>query len=64
MFRTSNKKISNKKISKVFPFISQRKTCDPQGGAIFDPRSIIWTLLVEAHEIRLHAKFDKPMPYG
>ena len=32
-----------------FPYISLGKTCDPQGGAKFDPRAKIWTLLVEAH---------------
>ena len=36
----------------------------PQGWAKFDPRAIFWALLVEAHEIRPHAKFGKPRPYG
>ena len=34
------------------------------GGAKFDPRARIWTLLVEAHKIKLHAQFGKPRPNG
>ena len=37
-----------REISEVFP-ISLGKTCDPWGGAKFDPRAINWTLMVEAH---------------
>ena len=51
------------KISEVFYNISQFKSCDSQGGAKFDPRAIIWALLVEAHWIGLHAKFSRPRPY-
>ena len=40
------------------------KTYDPWGGANFDHRAIIWAILVEAHQMRLHAKFGKPRPYG
>ena len=47
-----------------FPYIIPCKTCDPWDGAKFDQRAMIWTLLVEAHLIKLHAKFSKPMPYG
>ena len=39
--------LSDKKIFKVFPYMV--KTIDPQHGAIFDPRAIIWTTLVEVH---------------
>ena len=48
----------------IFPSISQCKTCNPRGGAKFDPRAIPWALLVEAHYIKLHAKFGEPRPYG
>ena len=47
-----------------FPYISQWKTCDPWGGAKFDPRAISWALLVEDHKIKVHGKFGKPRPYG
>ena len=33
----------------IFPNINPCKTCDPRGGAKFDPRAIPWALLVEAH---------------
>ena len=46
-----------------FSLYNPCKTCDPQGGAKFDPRAIFWALLVEAYETRLHAKFGKPRPY-
>ena len=53
-----------REISKVFSYISLSKTCDPRGGAKFDPRAIHWTFLVEAHQLKLHAKFGKPRPCG
>ena len=31
---------SDKKSFSCFPYISLCKTCNPQGGAIFDPRGI------------------------
>ena len=37
--------VFHKKISEDFPFLSLCKTVDPRGGAIFDPRGIIWTIL-------------------
>ena len=33
--------VSDKKIFSHFPYISQCRTCDPRGGAIFDQRDII-----------------------
>ena len=30
------------------------KTSDPWSGAIFDPRAIIWIILVDVHKIKLH----------
>ena len=29
-------------------------TCDPQGGASFDPRGIIWIELIKVHKAMLH----------
>ena len=37
-----------REISKT-PYKGRCKTTDPRGGAKFDPRAIIWALLVEAH---------------
>ena len=36
------------------------KTSDPRGRAIFDPRAIMLTILVKVHEIKLHAKYQRP----
>ena len=36
-------------ISKVFPLSGQIKLVTPHIGAKFDPRAIIWALLVEVH---------------
>ena len=33
--------VSDENIFSCFPYISQYKTCDPQGGPIFGPRGII-----------------------
>ena len=41
--------VSDKKIFSCFTHTSLCKPCDPWGGAIFDPRGIIWTNLVEVH---------------
>ena len=38
------------------------KTSDHWGGAIFDPRAIIWIILVEVHKIKLHTKYQRPGP--
>ena len=38
------------------------KTSDIWGGAIFDPRAIIWKILVEVHKIKLHTKYQMPGP--
>ena len=48
----------------VFPYISLFKICDPRGGAIFGPRGIIWTNLVEVHYVMLHTKHQGSRPYG
>jgi hypothetical protein len=31
------------------------KINDPRGGTNFDPRAIIWTILVEVHFVKFHA---------
>ena len=33
-------------------------TCDPQGGASFDPRGILWTNLVEVHKEMPHSIYQ------
>ena len=38
------------------------QTCDPQGGASFDPRGIIWTILVEVNSEMLHTKYQRSAP--
>ena len=38
-------------------------TCDPWGGASFDPTSIIWTNLVEVHYKMLYTKYQSSSPY-
>ena len=40
------------------------KISDPQHEAIFDPRAIIWTTLVEVHKMKLHTKYQRPGPSG
>ena len=50
--------VSEEKIFKVFLLCSYAQTCDPQGGASFDPRDIIWTNLVEVHYDMLHTKYQ------
>ena len=47
---------------KSFPDMSLYKTSDLCGGAIFDPRAKIWTILVEFHKIKLHTKYQRPLP--
>ena len=39
----------NKKIFQRCYHTSIRKTADSQGGANFDPRDIIWSILVKVH---------------
>ena len=33
------------------------KINDPRGGTNFDPRAIIWTILLEVHYTMFHAKY-------
>ena len=47
--------VSDKKIFfHVAPYIYVKH--DPQGGAIFCPRGLIWTNYVEVHQMMLHTK--------
>ena len=39
-------------------------TCDPQGGASFDPRGIIWTNLVEVFKEMLYTKYQSSRPFS
>ena len=51
--------VSDEKILKVFfpPNICLCKTSDPpRGGATFDRKTIIWTILVEVHCLKLNIK--------
>ena len=43
-------------------FVPMFQTCDPQGGASFDPRSILWTTLVEVHKEMPHTKYQISTP--
>ena len=38
------------------------KTSDPLGGAIFYPKAIIWTILLEVYKVKLHTKYQRPRP--
>ena len=49
---------SKKKIFTSFPYIMLYKTCDPEGGTIFDPRCIIKINLVEVHLLMLNTKYQ------
>ena len=40
---------SDKNIFYVSTYISLSKACDPWGEAIFSPRAIIWTNLVQVY---------------
>ena len=42
-------KFQRRRILKFSFFVPMFRTCDPHGGASFDPRDIIWTILVEVH---------------
>jgi hypothetical protein len=47
-FQSSKTMVLDKKIFKFFLYESI-KQCDPSGEAIFDPREMIWIILVEGH---------------
>ena len=40
------------------------KLVTPGVGSNLTSKVKIWALLVEAHKIKLHAKFGSPRPYG
>ena len=54
--------VSEKKNFEVGFLCSYVATCDPQGGANFDPTSIIWTNLVQVHKETLNTKYQSSMP--
>ena len=43
-------------------FVPMFQTCDPRGGASFDPRGILWTNLVEVHKETPHTKYQISTP--
>ena len=43
--------------------ISLCKNNDPRGGVNFDPRDIIWTILVEVHKMMMHANYKSPVTF-
>jgi len=45
-----------------FPYIIQLLNCDPRGRVNFDPRGIIWTMLVEDLLIMLYTKYESSGP--
>ena len=51
-----------RKILKFSFFVPMFQTCDTPGRASFDPRSIIWTILVEVHYKMLHTKYQSSAP--
>ena len=48
----------------MFYYISLRKTCDPRGGAIFGPRGMFSTSLVDDYKMMLNTKFKCSRPGG
>ena len=47
-----------------FSYIFQCKTCDPWGGAIFDPRGILSTTYVEDLKMLPYTKHESSRPCG
>ena len=47
-----------------FYYIFLCKTADHWGGANFDPRDIIWAILVEVYNTMLHTKYLSSMARG
>ena len=45
-----------------FRFLFMCPTCDPQGGASFHPRGILWTNLVDVHKEMLHTNYQSSRP--
>ena len=59
--------VSDKKIFYVSPYISLSKASDPWGVAIFGPRGLICTNLVDVHQVMLtnfQTKYQGCRPYG
>ena len=44
--------------------MSLYETSEPQSGAILDPRAKIQTILLEAHKMKLHIKYQRPGLYS
>ena len=56
--------VSEKKNFEVGFLCSYVPTCDPMGGASFDPMCIIWTNLVEVHKEMLNTKYQSSTPFS
>ena len=54
--------VSEMKNFEVGFLCSYVSTCDPQGGASFDPTSIISTNLVDVHREMLKTKYQSSIP--
>ena len=53
--------VSGKEIFKVFPIWVYVKQVTPR-ACHFWPQTIIWTIVVKAHLMKLHAKYPRPRP--
>ena len=56
--------VSDKKIFYASFCISLSKECDPWSVAIFGPRGLISTNLVDIHQVMLHTKYQGSRTYG
>ena len=54
----------DKKIFKNFHPYPYVKSENPQHRTNFYSRAIIWSILVEGHNMMLHAKYESSSPYG
>ena len=57
-------KVWDKKIFNNFPLYLYVKSENPQHRTNFHSRAIIWSILVEGHNMMLHAKYETSSPYG
>ena len=45
-------------------FVPLVPTCDPQGGASFDSKGIIWMRLIRVHKGMLNTKYQSSNPFS
>ena len=48
----------------VSPYLNLCTACDPWGVAIYGPRGLNWTNMVEVHKMMLHTKYQGSRPCG